>query len=188
MRSVIDDNPSPDTKDEQQLRAKPSPSVPYEEISALRFRRVLEQPVRDNPEDALDAILRLANSTEFQDARRALYTAEALAAAGQLPPEEFGRNIDVAVSHYNQVVAAYGGATGRRVVHHVVPFLAGELPLTHIPGAGAAGSWLAQGVLARLLPLPPPPQPAAEEGAAIAMAQAAMSAVCARSSPSESRG
>jgi hypothetical protein len=188
VRSVIEDNPSRDTEDEDQPRVKPSPSAPYEEVSALRFRRVLEQPVRDNPEDALDAALRLANSAEFQDARRALYTAEALAAAGLLSPGEFGRDIDLAVSRYNQVVAAYGGATGRRVVHHVVPFVAGELPLSHVPGAGAAGSWLAQRVLARLLPLPPPPQPAAEEGAALAMAQAAMSAVCARSSPSPSRG
>jgi hypothetical protein len=183
VRSIVEDDASADADGKERSRAKPSPTAPYEEISALRFRRVLEQPVRDNPEDALDASLRLANSPEFQDARRALYTAEALAAAGQLPPEEFGTNIDVAVSHYNQVVAAYGGATGRRVVHHVVPFVAGELPVSHIPGAGAAGSWLVQRVLARLLPLPPPPQPAAEGGAAIAMAQAAMAAVCA-SSPS----
>lgn len=109
VRSIIDGSPSRDTKDEEQSWAKPSPSAPYEEISALRFRRVREQPVRDNPEDALDAILRLANSTEFQDARRALYTAEALAAAGQVPPEEFGRKIDVAVSHYN-----HGGGNVRR--------------------------------------------------------------------------
>jgi len=57
------------------------PTAAYEEVPALKFRRALEQPVREHPENALDAVLRLANSTDFQDARRALHTAEALAAA-----------------------------------------------------------------------------------------------------------
>lgn len=167
----------------EQSQVKPAAAAPYEQLSALRFRRVLEQPARDAPEETFDAALRLANSAEFQDARRALYTAEALAASGQLPPEEFGTAIDAAVTRYNQVVAAYAGATRRRVVHHVLPFAAGKaLPLTHVPGAGPAGNWLVQRVLARLLPLPPSPQPELDEGAAIGMVQHAMSAVCASSS------
>ena len=69
---------------EEKEPVKLSASSPYEEVSALRFRRVLEQPVRDAPEDTLDASLRLADSPEFQAARRTLYMAETLAAAGQL--------------------------------------------------------------------------------------------------------
>jgi hypothetical protein len=178
VRTVFGDGPARAA----QRGGRPSSPAPYEEVSALRFRRMLKQPVRDNPEDALEAAVRLAGSADFQDARRALYTAEALAAAGQVPPAEFGRNIDAAVSRYNQVVAAYGGATGRRAVHHILPFVAGELPVVPVPGAGAAGSWLVQRVLARLLPLPPAPRPALDEGAALALAESAMSAVCARSS------
>lgn len=165
---------------DKQSQSKPAAVAPYEQWSALRFRRVLEQPVRDAPEETLDAALHLANSAEFQDARRALYTAEALAASGQLPPEEFGAAIEAAVTRYNQVVAAYAGATRRRVIHHVLPFVTEKaLPLSHVPGAGSAGCWLVQRVLARLLPLPPPPQPDLDEGAAIGMVQHAMSAVCA---------
>jgi hypothetical protein len=173
---------------DERSQVKSVAASPYEQVSALRFRRLLEYPVRDAPEKALDTALGLANSAEFQDARRALYTAEALAAAGQMPPEEFGAKIDAAVTRYNQVVAAYGGATRRRVVHHVLPFAAGKaLPLSHVPGAGSAGRWLVQRVLARLLPLPPPPQPALEEGAAIGIVQHAMSAVCAASSHTQIR-
>jgi hypothetical protein len=158
---------------------QPSASSPYAEVSALRFRRLLEQPVRDAPEDTLDAALRLADSPDFQEARRTLYTAETLAAAGQLPPEEFGVRIDAAVLRYNQIVTAYERATVRRVVHHVVPLVVEEvLAATHVPGAASAGRWSAEHVVARLLPLPPAPQ-ADDEGTAVAMTQRAMSAVCA---------
>lgn len=180
MRGLIDDAVPSNSAAEERSLIRLAPTAPYEEVSALHFRRVLEHPVRDHPESTLDAALTLANSAEFQDARRALYTAEALAAAEQLPPEQFGTDIDTALSQYNQVVAAYGGATARRVIHHVVPFLAEKiLPLTNVPGAGSAGHWLAERVLARRLPLPPAPQPALDEGAAIGMADRAMSAVCA---------
>jgi hypothetical protein len=183
VRRVTGNETEPMIEPDERSRVKTTTASPYEQLSALRFRRALECPVRDAPEETLDAALLLANSAEFQDARRALYTAEALAASGQIPPEQFGTEIDVAVTRYNQVVAAYAGATRRRIIHHVLPFVAGKaLPFTHVPGAGAAGSWLVQRVLARLLPLPPPPQPSLDEGAAIGMTARAMSAVCAASS------
>jgi hypothetical protein len=161
--------------------AQPAGEVPtslYEEVTALKFRRVLEEPTREHPEETLDAVMTLASTTDFQDARRALYTAEALAAAGQLTPQEFGARLDSATARYNEVVAEYAGATRRRVIHHVVPFGVGQvLNLTQLPGSGAAGRWSAQRVVGRLLPLPPAPQPAQDEGAALALVERAMSAV-----------
>ena len=143
VRRVTGNETEPMREAGERSQVKTTAYFPYEQLSALRFRRALECPARDAPEATLDAALLLANSAEFQDARRALYTAEALAASGQMPPEEFGREIDAAVTRYNQVVAAYAGATRRRIIHHVLPFAVGEaLPLTHVPGAGAAGSWL----------------------------------------------
>jgi hypothetical protein len=169
LSGVIDDDPVP--------RA---PAFPYEQLTALHFGRELEQPLRDDPEATLDAALKLANSADFQAARRTLYTAEALAAAGQLTPDEFGATIDAAVHKYNQVVTDYSGATVRRVVHHVIPEAIGQIPmLGAIPGAATAAQWLVTRVLARLLPLPPAPAPALDEGAALAMTERAMAVVSA---------
>jgi hypothetical protein len=155
--------------------------APYEQVSAIRFRRVLEQPARVDPEATLDAALRLANEPEFQDARRALYTAEALAAAGAMTPDDFAARISTAVDRYNAVVAAHERGTVRRVIHHVLPAATGAAgQLTPLPGAGAGARWTATKVLARLLPLPPAPQAGGDEGSAVALAERAMAAVIAR--------
>jgi hypothetical protein len=160
----------------------PRPTEPYERLSALHFARALEQPLRDDPEATLDVALKLAGNADYQAARRALYTAEALAASGRLTPQEFGTGIETAVRQYNEVVAAYSGATVRRVIHHVIPEAVGQIPpLSAVPGAGAAAAWLVKRVLAWLLPLPEAPQPALEEGAALAMTERAMAVVSAAS-------
>jgi hypothetical protein len=157
-----------------------SATAPYEEVTAVQFRRALEQPTRADPEATLDAALKLANDPEFQDARRALYTAEALAAAGGMTPGEFAARIDAAVGRYNALVTAHERGTVRRVIHHVVPAATGgALQLTHLPGAGAGGRWTAKKVLARLLPLPPAPRAAGDEGSAVALTERAMAAVIA---------
>jgi hypothetical protein len=169
------------TRPRQVVRAEVRPVTgPYERVSAIKFRRVLEQPVRADPEATLDAALKLANDPEFQNARRALYTAEALAATGAMTPREFAARMDDAVARYNDLVTAYERGTMRRVIHHVVPAAAGGAAmLTQVPGAGGGGRWTASNILARLLPLPAAPDAARDEGSAIALTERAMAAVIA---------
>jgi hypothetical protein len=154
--------------------AEQRPTAPYAEVTALRFRRELELPARSHPEETLDAALSLAGEADFQAARRRLYDAEAIAAGEEVPLAEFASDIDDAVRHYNEVVTAYERSRVRRVIHHVLPTVVGQA-VAPVPG----GKWGAEKVLARLLPLPPGPQPAQEEGAAIAMAERTMAAVAA---------
>lgn len=161
-----------------QQQPRTAPTAPYHEVIAIKFRRILEHPARADPEGTFDAALALTKKPEFQAARLALYQAEAFAAAGQLTPEDFSTHLDTAVAHYNETVAAHAGATRRRAIHHVLPFVAGQaMQLTNLPGAAAAGRWSVKKIISRLIPLSPAPQPGQHAGSALALVEQSMSAV-----------
>lgn len=172
-----------------QQEPRAAPTAPYQEVIAIKFRRILEHPSHADPEGTLNVALTLANTPDFQAARLALYQAEAFAAAGQLTPQDLSTSLDTAVAHYNEIVAAHAGATKRRVIHHVLPFVAGQgMQLTRIPGAAAAGRWSVKKIIGRLIPLPPAPHPGQHAGSALALVEQSMSVIWAdRASPRTSQ-
>jgi hypothetical protein len=78
----------------------------------------------------------------------------------------------------DEIVKQHAGRlTVRHAVHAVVPTAVKQAgKLAPIPGVGFAGGWAARYVLARAMPLPPPPGSEAPE-AALSMARRSMSAL-----------
>lgn len=159
-------------------RVPQRPTEPYEEVVAVEFTRVLQHPLSENAEAAFDVAYKLSTDTDFCVARRALYQWEAEVAAAQLALEDAAGRLQELVADYNDIVVTYAGTTSRRVVHSVLPhalgFAAERLPL---PGLSELTGWSTKQVLARLMPLPPQPEPALSPGASMVLAQRAMSAM-----------
>lgn len=145
---------------------------------AVLFRRELERPLTKDPEESLDIAVRLADDEEFTQARRSLFEWESLMAAQEVPPREAVRELCKAAMRYDEIVKHHaGGLTARHGVHAVVPTAIKQVgKVVPIPGVGFAAGWAARHVLARVMPLPPPPDPEAPE-AALSMAGRSMSAL-----------
>ena len=144
----------------------------------LLFRRELEYPLREYPEEALEVAYHLAVTDDFVVARRALFEWEALVATQALPVADALQGLVEAAATYDEMVKAHAGRTLRKAVNVLVPAAASKAAaMTGIPLAAGAAGGLARRVTARFVPLPPVPDPKSEVGAALSTARRAMSAV-----------
>lgn len=149
-----------------------------EQQVGVLFRRELAYPMSADPEESLEIALRLATTDDFVAARRALFEWELIVAGQDQPLEEALEGLRQAADRYDELVESSVGTAVRRAVHFLVPSGASQAAkLTGLPGAGVVGGWTARKVLARFAPLPSPPSPEIEEGAALSMARRAMTAV-----------
>jgi hypothetical protein len=147
------------------------------EVGVL-FRRELEHPIAADPEEALEIAIKLAATDDFVAARRALFQWELIIAGQEEPLDSALEGLRNAADRYDALVKEHADGTMRRMVHVLVPAAAAHAAnLSAVPGSGFAAGWSARRVVARFVPLPPPPDPASQEGAALSAARRAMSAV-----------
>lgn len=146
---------------------------------ALLFRREISVPAVTNPDEALDAAVRLASTSEFVNARRAQFDWELKVAGQDIDLDEAIDGLKQAARDYNDKITAFFGskAMAKRVAKVVVPATATQAAkLTGVPGAGGAAGWGVRRVLARFCPLNDYPDPASV-GGALGMVQRRMSAL-----------
>jgi hypothetical protein len=157
-------------------------SAPVEREVAVLFRREIEAPAAHDPDEALAAAVQLAESEEFVEARRALFLWELKVAGQDVPLADAMKGLREAAERYDQLVrdSVRPMTTLREGVRVLVPAAGSQAAhLTGVPGAGAAAGWTIRRVMARFVPLPPAPEPAADPGAALSMVNRKMSAVLA---------
>jgi hypothetical protein len=172
---------SKEAPEELGVRDVGQPAPALEELErevAVLFRRELDAPLTQDPEESLDIAVRLADDDDFAQARRSLFEWEALMAAQDVPPGQAVEKLSKEAKKYDDIVREHaGGLTVRHAVHAVVPTgIKNAGKLAPIPGVGYALGWAARYVLARAMPLPPAPDPEAPE-AALSMARRSMSAL-----------
>jgi hypothetical protein len=159
-------------------------STPVQREVALLFRREVEVPSANDPDEALAAAVKLAENEDFIEARRALFDWELKIAGQDIPLADAISGLHEAAERYDQHVrdSAKPMTTVRRGVRVLVPAGASHAAhLSGIPGAGAVAGWAMRSVMAHLAPLPPAPAPAVDPGAALSMTRRKMSAVLASS-------
>jgi hypothetical protein len=166
--------------EEAPVSAPPADDEPrIERETALLFRREISVPSSVDPDEALDAAVRLASTSEFITARRAQFDWELKVAGQKIDVEDAIRGLRRAAADYNEQVTEFlsPGAMTRRIANVLVPTsVAQAAKLTGLPGAGGAAGWGVRKVMARFCPLNDYPDPATM-GAALGMVQRRMSAV-----------
>ena len=158
------------------------PSTRIDREVGLLFRREIDAPSAHDPDEALAAAVKLAESEEFVMARRALFVWELKVAGQEIPVADAITGLSEAAQQFDALVkdAIRPMTTVRRGVRVLVPAGASQAAhLSGIPGAGALAGWGMKKVLARFIPLPANPDPARDPGAALSMVKRRMSAVLA---------
>jgi hypothetical protein len=158
------------------------PLAPVEREVGLLFRREIEAPTAHDPDEAVAAAVKLADSEEFVSARRALFVWELKVAGQDIPVSDAMNGLSEAARQFDELVreSVRPMATVRRGVRVLVPAGGSQAAhLTGVPLAGAVAGWGLKKVLARFVPLPPDPDPATDPGAALSMVKRRMSAVLA---------
>jgi hypothetical protein len=145
---------------------------------ALEFRRELEYPLTEHPEEALEVAYGLAVDPEFIAARRTMFEWELLVVGQSEDPVDALAGLRESARRYDEIVHEHAQSTVRRGVHVVIPAAATQVArLSGLPGSALAAGWSTRQALARLVPLPPRPDAGAEQGAALSMARREMSAL-----------
>jgi hypothetical protein len=147
--------------------------------TALLFRREVTVPASVDPDEALDAAVRLASTSDFVTARRALFDWELKVAGQDIDLDDAIDGLQRAAADYNKQVTEFLSPRGmaKRIANVLVPASAAHAAkLTGLPGAGGAAGWSVRKVMARFCPLNEDPDPATM-GAALGMVQRRMSAV-----------
>lgn len=158
---------------------RPKEEAPIEREVALLFRREIRLPAAADPDEALDAAIRLASTSDFVRARRAQFDWELKVAGQEIDLADAIDGLQKGARDYDAQVTEFLShrAMVKRVVNVLVPASASRAAnLTGAAGAGAATGWGVRKVMARFCPLDDYPD-AATTGAALGMVQRRMSAL-----------